>query len=70
MKKSKIVVKFEKFLKNITVVYESSLVTWINKKKIILTFLAVVLSLTIFLFNYAPKELIAKEDRGAFFCYN
>ena len=38
MKKSKIVVKFEKFLKNITVVYESSLVTWINKKKIILTF--------------------------------
>ena len=26
-----------------------------------------VLSLTIFLFNYAPKELIAKEDRGAFF---
>ena len=67
MKKSKIVVKFEKFLKNITVVYESSLVTWINKKKIILTFLAVVLSLTIFLFNYAPKELIAKEDRGAFF---
>ena len=24
-------------------------------------------SLTIFLFNFAPKELIAPEDRGAFF---
>ena len=67
MKKSKTVIKFEKFLKNITVSYESSLVAWINKKKIIITFLAIVLSLTVFLFNFAPKELIAKEDRGAFF---
>ena len=67
MKKSNMVIKFEKFLKNITNSYESSLITWINKKKIILTFLVIVLSLTIFLFNFAPKELIAKEDRGAFF---
>ncbi len=67
MKKSNTVVKFEKFLKNITISYESSLITWINKKKIILTFLVIVLSLTVFLFNFAPKELIAKEDRGAFF---
>ena len=67
MKKSNTVIKFEKFLKNITISYESSLITWINKKKIILTFLVIVLSLTIFLFNFAPKELIAKEDRGAFF---
>jgi len=67
MKKSNTVIKFEKFLKNITISYESSLITWINKKKIILTFLVIVLSLTVFLFNFAPKELIAKEDRGAFF---
>ncbi len=33
MKKSNTVVKFEKFLKNITISYESSLITWINKKK-------------------------------------
>ena len=39
----------------------------IRKRKIIISFLAIVLSLTIFLFNYAPKELIAPEDRGAFF---
>ncbi len=67
MNKSKIVTKFEKFLKNITLVYKQSLISWVRKRKIIISFLAIVLSLTIFLFNYAPKELIAPEDRGAFF---
>ncbi len=67
MNKSKIVIKFEKFLKNITSVYKQSLMTWVRKRKIIISFLGIVLSLTIFLFNYAPKELIAPEDRGAFF---
>ncbi len=67
MNKSKIVIKFEKFLKNITSVYKQSLVTWVRKRKIIISFLGIVLSLTIFLFNYTPKELIAPEDRGAFF---
>ena len=67
MNKSKIVVKFEKFLKNVTSVYKQSLVSWIRKRKIVISFLGIVLSLTVFLFNYAPKELIAPEDRGAFF---
>jgi HAE1 family hydrophobic/amphiphilic exporter-1/multidrug efflux pump len=67
MNKSKIVIKFEKFLKNITQVYKQSLIGWINKKKIIISFLGITLALTVFLFNFAPKELIAPEDRGAFF---
>jgi hydrophobe/amphiphile efflux-1 (HAE1) family protein len=67
MEKSKTVNRFEKFIKNITIAYKQSLVLWINKKKIIISFLAVTLALTIFLFNFAPKELIAPEDRGAFF---
>ena len=67
MNKSKIVIKFEKFLKLITNEYRSSLTVWINKKKIIISFLAGTLALTVFLFNFAPKELIAPEDRGAFF---
>ncbi len=67
MNKSKIVLKFEKFLQNITITYKQSLIIWVKKRKIIISFLGVVLSLTIFLFNYAPKELIAPEDRGAFF---
>jgi hydrophobe/amphiphile efflux-1 (HAE1) family protein len=67
MKKSNIVIKFEKFLKSITNTYKSSLIIWIKKKKTIISFLAGTLILTIFLFNFAPKELIAPEDRGAFF---
>ena len=67
MKKSNIVIKFEKFLKIITNSYRTSLISWVNKKKIILSFLLVTLGLTIFLFIFAPKELIAPEDRGAFF---
>ena len=67
MKKSKIVTKFENFLKIISSSYKASLITWINKKKIIISFLAGTLVLTVFFFNYAPKELIASEDRGAFF---
>jgi hydrophobe/amphiphile efflux-1 (HAE1) family protein len=67
MKKSRIVIKFEKFIKNITEAYRVSLISWINKKKIIISFLTATLGLTIFLFIFAPKELIAPEDRGAFF---
>ena len=48
MNKSKIVIKFEKFLKNITLVYKQSLISWVRKRKIIISFLAIVLSLTIF----------------------
>jgi hydrophobe/amphiphile efflux-1 (HAE1) family protein len=67
MIKSKTVIKFEKFLKGITDAYKQSLILWITKKKIIISFLIGTLTLTIFLFNFAPKELIAPEDRGAFF---
>ena len=67
MEKSKIVIKFEKFLKGISDSYRQSLILWINKKKIIIAFLAGTLALTVFLFDFAPKELIAPEDRGAFF---
>jgi len=67
MEKSKTVTKFEKFLKGITIAYKQSLLLWINKKKIIISFLGITLALTIFLFNFSPKELIAPEDRGAFF---
>jgi hydrophobe/amphiphile efflux-1 (HAE1) family protein len=67
MKKTNTVLKFEKFLKNVTNAYRSSLVVWMHKKKIIVSFLFGTLILTAFLFNFAPKELIAPEDRGAFF---
>ncbi len=67
MKKNNLVIKFERSLKNLSYVYKTSLLNWINKKKLVISFLVVVLSLTVFLFNFAKKELIASEDRGAFF---
>ncbi len=67
MNKSKIVIKFEKLLKDLTKIYKISLLNWIKKKKIVTLFLIGTLGLTIFLFKFAPKELIAPEDRGAFF---
>ena len=67
MHKSKIVIKFDNLLKNLTQIYKISLLSWIKKRKIITIFLVVTLGLTIFLFKFAPKELIAPEDRGAFF---
>ena len=67
IKKSGVSIRFEIFLKKITNVYKTSLIVWINKKKIIMSFLGIVLILTTFLFNFTKKELIAPEDRGAFF---
>ena len=67
MKKSNIVLKFEKKLNGLKNIYKTSLISWINKKKIIFSFLITTLILTIFFFNHAPKQLIAPEDRGAFF---
>ena len=67
MKKSNIVLKFEKKLNSLKNIYKTSLTSWINKKKIIFSFLITTLILTIFFFSHAPKQLIAPEDRGAFF---
>ena len=66
MNKSFIVLKFENFLKKLTSVYEVSLKNWMLKKKIIIFFLLIITALTVFLFNFTPKKLIAEEDRGAF----
>ena len=38
MDKSKIVLKFESFLKNLTQIYKQSLIGWINKKKLLFLF--------------------------------
>ena len=67
MNKSKIVLKFEKLLKNLTYLYKVSLLSWIKKRTTITIFLLATLALTLFFFNFTKKELIAPEDRGAFF---
>ncbi len=60
-------IKFEKFLKNLTYLYKVSLLGWIKKRTTITIFLLATLALTLFFFNFTKKELIAPEDRGAFF---
>ena len=66
-KKNKLTYSFEKKLKDFKIFYKNSLSYWIDKKKTVIFFLFSVLILTIAAFLYAPKQLIPKEDRGAFF---
>ena len=66
-KKNKLTYSFEKKLKDFEIFYKDSLSYWIDKKKTVIFFLLSVLILTITAFLYAPKQLIPKEDRGAFF---
>ena len=66
MYKSKMVLKFEKFLNSLT--YHTKYLYWVGLKKTTITiFLFTTLALTLFFFNFTKKELIAPEDRGAFF---
>jgi len=65
-KKSKIVLKFDKYYKSFLEFYSESLNYWINKQKIIIGFMFFVVIASVLLFNFAPKELLPKEDRGVY----
>jgi len=65
-KKSKIVLKFEKYYKSFLEFYSETLNYWINKQKIIIIFMFFVVITSVLLFNFAPKELLPKEDRGVY----
>jgi len=65
-KKNRIVEKFEKYFYSFLEFYTETLNYWINKKKIIITFLisAILISGTLYIFS--TKELLPKEDRGVY----
>ena len=65
--KSKISQKFEVSLNKFRDFYKRTLLFWLKRKKEIIIFLITILVLTTSVFLYAPKELMPKEDRGAFF---
>jgi hydrophobe/amphiphile efflux-1 (HAE1) family protein len=65
--KSKVSLGFEKQLNKFKEFYKITLLYWLKRKKTIISFLILVLVLTISIFAFAPKELMPKEDRGAFF---
>ena len=65
--KSKVSQKFEVGLNKFRDFYKRTLLFWLKRKKEIIIFLITILVLTTSIFLYAPKELMPKEDRGAFF---
>ncbi len=65
-KKSKIVLKFEKYYKSFLEFYSETLNYWINKQKSIVIFMFFIVIASIFLFNFSTKELLPKEDRGVY----
>ena len=65
--KSKVSQKFEVSLNKFRDFYKRTLLFWLKRKKEIIIFLITILALTTSVFLYAPKELMPKEDRGAFF---
>ena len=65
--KSKVSLKFEYHLNKFREFYKITLIYWLKKKKAITIFLVIILFATSSLYLFAPKELMPKEDRGAFF---
>ena len=66
MKKTKIVLKFEKYYKSFLEFYTETLNYWIGKPKVIIGFIFSVVIASVLLFNFAPKELLPQEDRGVY----
>ena len=65
-KKSKIVLKFEKYYKSFLEFYTDTLDYWINRQKIIIGFMFFIVITSVLLFYFSPKELLPKEDRGVY----
>ena len=65
-KKSKIVLKFEKYYKSFLEFYTETLNYWINKQKTIIGFMFFVIISSVLLFNFSSKELLPQEDRGVY----
>ena len=65
-KKTKIILKFEKYYKSFLEFYSETLNHWITKDKLITGFMFSIVVLSILLFNFTPKELLPQEDRGVY----
>ena len=65
-KKNYFVLKFEKFFKSFSKFYQETLLFWLDKKKTIISFIILVIVGSGLLYNFAKKELLPMEDRGAY----
>jgi len=65
-KKTKVVLKFEKYYNLFSQFYAETLNYWITKNKTIIGFMLSLIFISILLFIFAPKELLPQEDRGVY----
>jgi len=65
-KQNFIVIKFDKFFKSLSSLYQETLSYWLNKKKIIISFIIFTIIASGILFTFTKKELLPMEDRGVY----
>jgi hydrophobe/amphiphile efflux-1 (HAE1) family protein len=64
--KNNLVKKFEKLFLSLSSFYKETLDVVINKTKIVGIFIIFIIFVSVFLFNFAKKELLPMEDRGVY----
>jgi hydrophobe/amphiphile efflux-1 (HAE1) family protein len=57
---------FDKFFKSFSKFYQETLIFWLDKKKIVITFIILIIIASGVLYTIAKKELMPKEDRGVY----
>jgi hydrophobe/amphiphile efflux-1 (HAE1) family protein len=65
-KQNFVVVKFDKFFKSLSKLYQETLGYWLNKKKIVILFIIFTIIASGVLFTFTKKELLPMEDRGVY----
>ena len=65
-KKTKVAEKFYIFFKSFSKFYNQTLIYWLPKQKMIISFILIIIISSVFLFNFSKKELLPMEDRGAY----
>ena len=65
-KQNKIITKFNDFFKSFLKFYKESLTYFLDKQRLIISFMIIVIISSVLLFNFSKKELLPLEDRGAY----
>ncbi len=65
-KQNLVVVKFDRFFKSLSNFYQETLIYWLNKKKIVISFIIFTIVASAILFIFTKKELLPMEDRGVY----
>ena len=65
-KQNFIVIKFDRFFNLFSKFYQETLIFWLNKKKIMISFLILTIIGSGILYNFTKKELLPMEDRGVY----